>query len=64
MKKITLLLTLGICISAAYAQNTPRTLNGIRKQFLAEHARLVSEGKVEKEKKDGDGLMQQFKRWE
>jgi photosystem II stability/assembly factor-like uncharacterized protein len=68
MKKIfTILLGVLVIISGLQAQNTTNTrsnLNDIRKNFLAEFDRLEKNGQVEKEDKKGDGLMQQYKRWE
>jgi photosystem II stability/assembly factor-like uncharacterized protein len=63
MKKLSaILLAVLIIDSASFAQN--RNLNVIRKKFYAEFERLEKQGKIEKEDKDGDGLMQQFRRWE
>lgn len=63
MKKVVLFLALGISCSVLYAQ-TQRTLNSVRKQFNEEFERLRREGKTGKENASGDGLMQQFRRWE
>lgn len=67
MKKLLLPVLALVIFSAANAQdakNTNRNFYEIRKKFLAEYEQLEKQKKVEKEEKDGDGLMQQFRRWE
>lgn len=65
MKKFTIisLIFLSVGIGAA-AQSNNRNLNDIRKKFYAAYEQLEKQGKIEKEDKAGDGLMQQFRRWE
>lgn len=67
MKKLYATIITTCClyfIAEAQNINTNRNLNTIRKNFYKEFAHLEQEGKIEKEDKDGDGLMQQFRRWE
>lgn len=65
MRKLSTLVIAAICITlTANAQTANRNLNDIRKKFYAEFEQLEKQGKIEKEEKNGDGLMQQFRRWE
>lgn len=68
MRKIILLLSgvLMMCLIST-AQQVPqkkRNLKEITEKFMAAYEKAEDENKVEKEEKDGDGLMQQFRRWE
>jgi len=64
MKKLSATLFV-VCFSVtALCQITTRNFNNIRKNFYAEFDRLEMQGKIEKEEKNGDGLMAQFHRWE
>jgi photosystem II stability/assembly factor-like uncharacterized protein len=65
MKKLAaLLFAISFITITANAQSANRNLHNIRKKFYTEFERLERQGKIEKEEKDGDGLMQQFRRWE
>src|SRR6188768_4012786 len=67
MKKLSIIIVAACCIClVTEAQNitASRNLNTIRNKFYAEYERLEQRQKIETEDKDGDGLMQQFRRWE
>jgi photosystem II stability/assembly factor-like uncharacterized protein len=62
----TTLLVLQIlpAIQAQKKSNEPANLNKITKVFYAEYEKQIKDGKLEKEDKEGDGVIQQFKRWQ
>lgn len=63
MKKLSAIFT-AVLFIATVATAQDRNLNSIRKKFYEEFTRLGRRNQIEKEDKDGDGLMQQFRRWE
>lgn len=64
MKRQILTLAAFVVTIAAYSQTTSRNLNTIRKKFFEEKERLEKEERLKEEDGDGDGLVQQFRRWE